>query len=247
MTLEQLPAQETLSTEIYAPVVHVAGDQKNLVVDVPYGSGTIVFLTDPYVVSNAGIGVVDNAQLALNLVVPREGTIAFDEYHQGYGSNNNRLLGYFAGTPMTAILLQAALLIMLIFYSQGRRFARPLPDKGPDRLSKLEYVTAMAELQRRSKAFDLAIENIYTDFRRRAARSLGLDNTTATRAELAERIAERTGRDSGEIDRLMYRCEDVIHGEPIRAGDAVKLASALREIEELLGLGRARQGGRAPR
>ena len=53
----------------------------------------------------------------------------------------------------------------------------------------------MAELQQRTQAYDLAIENIYSDFRRRVSSLVGLDNTTTTRHELARRIAERTGDD----------------------------------------------------
>jgi hypothetical protein len=45
------------------------------------------------------------------------------------------------------------------------RFARALPANEPNRLFKLEYVSAMAELQRRTKVYDLAIENIYNEFR----------------------------------------------------------------------------------
>jgi len=51
-----------------APVVHVVNKNKILLADFPYGSGQIVFLTDPYIVSNAGISLVDNAQLAINVV-----------------------------------------------------------------------------------------------------------------------------------------------------------------------------------
>ncbi|MGI8495891.1 MAG: DUF4350 domain-containing protein, partial [Pyrinomonadaceae bacterium] len=172
-----------LQTEsaFYAPVVHLASknkiagedESKNLLADFAYGAGQIVFLADPYIVSNAGISQVDNAQLAINIVSSRGGTIAFDEYHQGFGTNENRFLAYFAGTPIPAILAQIALLIAVILFTQSRRFARPLPAAEPNRLSKLEYVSAMAELQGRTKAYDLAIENIYTEFRRRAAKSFG--------------------------------------------------------------------------
>ncbi|MDQ3180706.1 MAG: hypothetical protein M3Q33_09320, partial [Acidobacteriota bacterium] len=80
------------------------------------------------------------------------------------------MLAYSAGTPFVAIFLQFAVLVGLVLFSNSRRFARPLPENEPNRLSKLEYVSAMAELQQRTRAFDLAIENIYTDFRRRTAR-----------------------------------------------------------------------------
>lgn len=221
-----------------APVVHFANGDKNLVVDVPFGSGTIVYLADPYIVSNGGINMVDNAQLGINLVTAGNGTIAFDEYHQGYGSNNNKFFQYFQGTPVIAIFLQFAVLIGLFFFSRSRRFARAVPEKEPDRLSKLEYVSAMAELQQRTKAFDLAIENIYTEFRRRAARSLGVDNMTTTRKEIARLIGERTATDPDEIEDVMFRCEEIIHGDAAGKQEVIELASRLRAIEEKLGMKR---------
>jgi len=223
-----------------APVVHLANDKKNLLVDFPFGAGKIVFLTDPYIVSNSGIGLVDNAQLAVNIIASSEGIIAFDEYHQGYGSNNNRLFAYFAGTPVFAIFLQLAILAGLIFYSQSRRFARPLPEDEPNRLSKLEYVAAMAELQQRTKAFDLAIENIYTDFRRRVSRLLGVDNYTIKHKELANMIAERAKLDRSETEDLMFKCEEIIYGEKTNKKEVLGITARLREIEGKLGLKRQR-------
>lgn len=234
----------TQTPALRAPFVHLAGGGKNLLVDVPFGSGRIVYLADPFVVSNAGINLVDNAQTAVNVVAARGGAIAFDEYHQGYGTNNNRFLQYFAGTPVVAIFLQIALVTALVFFSQSRRFARSLPDAEPNRLSKLEYVAAMAELQRRTKAFDLAIENIYTDFRRRAARLVGADVFTTPRAELARLIAERAELNELELAALMKKCEDVMHGEPTNKKEVLRLAARLREIEEKLGLKRTRETSR---
>lgn len=225
-----------------APVVHLTNDQKNLLVDVPYGSGKIVYLSDPYIVSNAGLRIVDNAQLSINLVSTGEGTVAFDEYHQGYGTNANRLFQYFEGTPVIAIFLQCALLLGVLFLSQSRRFSRPLPAKESDRLSRLEYVAAMAELQQRAHAYDLAIENIYSDFRRRVTRVLGLDNAIATRRDISLGVSERTGSDASFIDELMAKCEDVIYGESTNKAEAVELIARLRQIEDKLGIRRKPKG-----
>ena len=168
----------------------------------------------------------------------KDGIIAFDEYHQGYGVNDNRLFQYFAGTPVFPIIAQIVLLIGLIFFSQSRRFARPLPANEPDRLSKLEYVAAMAQLQQRTKGYDLAIENIYTDFRRRVSRLLGVDNQSTSRKDLAQLLSERINRDELEIYNLMRKCEDIMHGEPTNKKTVLNLTSDLREIEEILGLRR---------
>ncbi len=227
------------SPSLIAPTVHLASGDKNLVVDAPYGSGKIVYLSDPYLISNGGIGLVDNAQMAINMVAAGNGLVVFDEYHQGYGADNNRFLQFFAGTPVVAIFLQAAILLGFVFFSQSRRFARAVPEPEADRLSKLEYVAAMAELQQRTRAFDLAIENIYTDFRRRVTRLLGLDSLTAKSGEIATGIAGRTGLDRVLIEQTLFKCEEIIRGEPTNKREVVELAAALRELEPTLGIKRA--------
>ena len=222
-----------------APIVHFASGERNLLVEVPYGGGKIVYLTDPYMVSNGGINLVDNAQMARNMVAAGDGMIAFDEYHQGYGTDNNRFLQFFAGTPVVAIFIQLVVLVGFVFYSQSRRFARAVPEPEPDRLSKLEYVAAMAELQQRTRAFDLAIENIYIEFRRRVARLHGLDGMTATSRELAVAIAGRTGLDRAKTEETLFKCEEIIRGEPTNKREVVALTVALRDLEATLGIKRA--------
>lgn len=225
-----------------APVVHLSNDKKLLLADFPYGSGKIVFLTDPYIVSNAGIGLVDNAQISINIVSADGGIIAFDEYHQGYGSASNQLLAYFAGTPVVPIFLQMVALIGIIMFSQSRRFARPVPEAEPNRLSKLEYVSAMAELQQRIKGFDLAIENIYNDFRRRVSRLVGVDNFTATDAQIAQLISERLpSENAAEIENVMLKCKAIAQGEPTNKKEVLNLTKRLRELEEKLGLQRRKK------
>jgi hypothetical protein len=169
--------------------------------------------------------------------------VAFDEYHQGYGKDGNRLLQFFAGTPIVAIFAQGALLLGLVFFSQSRRFARPVPEPEADRLSKLEYVAAMAELQGRTKAYDLAIENIYTEFRRRVARNLGLDNYSVKSSEMAVLIAERGGLDGSVVNETLHQCEEIIRGEPTNKREVLRLTEELRTMEQKLGMtrtGRAR-------
>ena len=225
-----------------APVVHLSVDTRNILVDVPYGAGQIVFLSDPYIVANGGINLVDNAQLAINVIASREGIIAFDEYHQGYGSNNNRFLQFFAGTPVVPVFLQIALLVGLVFFSQSRRFARAVPEPEPNRLSKLEYVSAMAELQQRTKGYDLAIENIYTDFRRRVSRLVGVDALKTRRQDLALLIVERLpDENANELEELMQKCEDVMHGDKTNKKEVLRLTTRLRELEAKLGLQRRKK------
>ena len=222
-----------------SPATHIASGERNILVDAPYGAGRIVFLSDPFIVSNGGVALVDNARLGINIVATDGGTIAFDEYHQGFGADNNRFLQFFSGTPVVAIFLQAVLLVGFIFFSQSRRFARPVPEPEPDRLSKLEYVGAMAEMQQRTRAYDLAVENIYTDFRRRVTRLLGLDGLKARAGEIAKAIAERTGLDRDKTEETIFKCEEIIRGEPTNKKEVVELTGQLRELEAKLGIKRS--------
>ncbi len=230
-----IDAEEIDVENLAAPVAHVAADGRVLLAEVPFGSGRIVFLSDPYIIANRGISLVDNAQLALNLVSNSPGPIAFDEYHQGFGGDN-KFLEFFAGTPVIAIFLQCCLLAGFVFFSRSRRFARPTPAIEPDRLSKLEYVSAMAQLQQRTRSYDLAIENLYRDLRRRSARLLGVDNNTIGRRQFAEKIAEKAHSDPDRVEELMFYCDEVIYGEPTDKRRTLKATREIREIEKALGI-----------
>lgn len=224
-----------------APIVHIGNKEGALLVDYAYGGGRIVVLSDPYIVSNSGIKLNDNLQLAINTLASGGGLIAFDEYHQGRGISQNPWAGYFAGTPVLALGAQIGLLILLILWTNARRFGRPLPLPHTDRRSSLEFVASMAELQERSRAYDLAIENIYTRTRRVLARHAGIDYNSS-RAEIAHRIAERSNIDARQLETLMRQCEEAINGETINWRQSLDLVRRLREVEKNLGLGmRARE------
>jgi hypothetical protein len=90
-------------------------------------------------------------------------------------------------------------------------------------------------LQERSRAYDLAIENIYTRLRRVLARHAGV-GYNSSRSEIAQRIAERSTIDRNELETLMRQCEEAINGEPISSRQSVHLVRRLREIERDLGL-----------
>ncbi|HEX5886818.1 MAG TPA: DUF4350 domain-containing protein [Pyrinomonadaceae bacterium] len=230
-----LPQQEGEEWEPRAPIVHIADPSGALLVDYAYGFGRIVVLSDPYIVTNGGIRLNDNLQLAINTLARREGLIAFDEYHQGKGVTQNAFAQYFAGTPVLALAAQIALIVLLILWTNARRFGRPLPLPQVDRRSSLEFVASMAELQERSRAFDLAIENIYTRTRRVLARHAGV-NYNSSRSEIAARIAERSTIDRHKLETLMRQCEDAINGEPINWRQSIDLVRRLREVERDLGL-----------
>lgn len=228
-----------------APVENFTTERGALLVDYPHGHGRIVLLADPFIVANNGVSRADNLQLAINVVRGSGGLIAFDEFHQGHATTRNALIQYFEGTPILALCGQFALIGLAIVWSRGRRFARPLPLPHVDRRSSLEFVASMAELQQRARAHDLALENIYGRVRRVLVRHAGLSNSSP-RAEIAARVAARSGLNRQELETLMRNCEDIINGAPTNAKESLRLARRLRAIESQLGLGtRARDDRQA--
>ncbi|HEX8685628.1 MAG TPA: hypothetical protein VF654_03975, partial [Pyrinomonadaceae bacterium] len=222
-----------------APVVHLLDGREGpgaLLVDYGYGRGRVVVLSDPYVISNAGINRADNLFLAVGVVTGgRRARVAFDEVHHGYGETHNALFAYFRGTPVLWMFLQGALVALALVWTRGRRFARPLPAPRPDRRSKLEFVSSMAELQQRARAYDLAVENIYQRTRRALARYAGLP-ASAPAAQIAERVAARSGRDRAGLETLLRECEDAAAGAPLDARGALRLVRELRGLERDLRL-----------
>lgn len=229
------PPAVVMPTVYAAPVVHIADKHGALLVDYTYGFGKVIVLSDPYIVSNGGIKLNDNLQLAINAITGRDGVIAFDEYHQGRGVTGNAFAAYFAGTPVLALGAQIVLLALLMLWTNARRFGRPLPLAQVDRRSSLEFVASMAELQERSGAFDLAIENIYTRTRRVLARHAGL-NYNSSRSEIASRIADRSSIDKQKLETLMRQCEEAINSGSINARQSIDLVKRLRDVEKRLGL-----------
>lgn len=218
-----------------APVVHLTSSSSVVLLDYPHGRGRIVVLGDPFIVANGGIALKDNLQLAINLVSNSDGVIAFDEFHQGHGVARNAFASYFAGTPVLAICGQIVLLILLMVWTRGRRFARPLPLPVVDRRSSLEFVASLAELQQRAGAFDLAIENVYSRTRRVLARYAGVDYNSP-RSNIAQRVADRSRLNAHQLETLMRLSEEAINSGTISERQSIYLVKRLREVEASLGL-----------
>lgn len=218
------------------PTYHVGDSDSAVLADIAMGEGRIVLLADPFVVANNGISQSDNVALALNLAGGRPGVIAFDEYHHGYGSSKPEgVLSYFAGTPVPWMMWQGALIIALVIYTRGRRFARPLPLRRERRTTNLEFVSSMANITRLARASDVAMQNIYSEFRKRLCRYAAAPPATDD-AGLASAVARRSKLDAGELKGLLARCEEVARGETVSDAELFEIVRRVREVEASLGV-----------
>jgi hypothetical protein len=223
---------------LYAPVIHLGDKDGAALADFTYDKGRVIFLSDPFVVANNGIARGANLTLVMNILQSMGAPgrkIFFDEYHHGYHSQSNPLVNYFRGTSVPWLLLQGLLLGLLILYSYGRRFARPLPLPLVDRHSPLEFVDSMANLQQASEARELALENVYPRFKARLCRRLGL----SSRAQRDEIItgARRLRLPISEIElrQTLSDAELTLAGERIDDARLVALVSRMRRLLSQMG------------
>ena len=217
-----------------APVVHLGDKAGAVLADFDYGDGRVVFLSDPYIISNHGLARGANLQLALNLInaLGRDRKqIFFDEHHHGYRREENALVRYFRGTPFWWVMGQLLLLGLLLIYSFGKRFARPLPLPRVDRHSPLEFVSSMANLQQAAQARDLAIENIYPHFKARLCRRLGL-TAKATPQEIGNVLRQRTqfASRAAELEQTLSECEQVLAATKTDDRRLIELVTTMRRV-----------------
>jgi hypothetical protein len=130
---------------------------------------------------------------------------------------------------------QAALVGALAVYTLGRRFARPILLKHERRTTNLEFVSSLANITRLARASDLAMQNIYFEFRKRLARIAGLPPGVDS-PRLAASAARRANVEEREMRALMARCEAVANGKPVSEAELLKLVIRIREIEAALGI-----------
>lgn len=234
---ENAEQEEGTEPFLYAPVTHLGDKDGAVLADFQYKKGRIVFLSDPFVIANNGIARGGNLTLTLNLVraltANQNGPqrkLFFDEYHHGYRVQSNPLITYLRGTPAPLFLLQGLLLSLMLVYSFGKRFARPLPLPQVDRHSPLEFVGSMANLQQVAQARDLALENIYPRFKTLICRRLGLSSHARTEDIIASLRRQRLPISEIELRQALSDAEVTLAGEKIDDAQLVKLIAQMRRI-----------------
>lgn len=220
-------------TTLYAPVIHLGDKDGAALADFTHGEGRVIFLSDPFVVANNGIARGGNLTLALNILRSMgapERRILFDEFHHGYSDEGNPMANYFRGTPAPWLLLQGIGLSLLIIYTYGRRFARPLPLPHVDRHSPLEFVGSMANLQQAARARELALETIYPRFKANICRRLGLSSRASRDEIIASARRRRLPISEIELRQTLSDAEVTLAGESIDDARLLTLVSRMRRI-----------------
>ncbi len=234
--------------------VVLLADDKPGVVAVKRGAGRVILVASPAVIENKSLLESDNARflvqtVSAHLQPARKDGVLWDEYHQGY--QEERSFWNAIGQPGQFAILQLAVLLALICYTLGTRFGLPRPAPAQNRLSS-EYVSSLADLYRRAKASDAALEGVYLSFWRDLCRAVGVPLDSVA-SEVARRAAASLGSDfyganasekrakrEARITRLLQECETKIEAGAKKLPDSelLMLARAIEDMRKELELGR---------
>ncbi len=221
------------------PVVELYGDSVGLrIASRKMSAGKVVVLADSSFLSNGRISRQDNCILAANLLdyalSDTSGpSVAFDEYHQGFGYRQASLAMMaqmlFATSPGWAVLTLTAAGILYVFY-KGRRFGTRRALGRPRRRSKLEFIEGVAATYRTAGANRLTLSLIYRWFKGLAAKTVGLPESTSS-ADVAAGLARRNQKNIGRYQAVFSECERALTRSKIQQRELKTLLVQLNRME----------------
>ncbi len=173
----------------------------------PMGQGQVYLVRSSASMSNRTIGQADNLAFWQRVIDKHrgQGRVAFVEYYHGY--SDAEVASLWSRRDVKLATLQVGLLSLVYLLSAGARFGgrRQLRDRA--RRSSLEYAESMADLYLRAGAEAHVRSEALAQLSAEARDRLGLDEDAGPR-QLADRLAERTGRSHERILRLLSQPEN---------------------------------------
>lgn len=196
----------------YVPLLTNA--EQPLLVSFTAGDGRVLLSTSSYFFRNEAIMEADNAALALNIasLVEPNSTIWFDEWHHGIrrGDVDNTALSgpgewlRFTAAGQSLLYILAVVFIAIIL--SGWRFGRPVPlPRDLRRRAPLEYITAIANLNRRA-GHRYAVQQQYKQqLKRQLAQRYRLNPNLPDDEYVQQLAAYNPAVDKGQLSRLLQR------------------------------------------
>lgn len=208
-----IPLQARYGFEINEEVLPllIAPGGETLAVSIELIYGRVILLSTGYPLSNQGLKEEENARFVLNLISPvaRGSTVWFDEWHHDVRETDLPATGpgqWLRQTPAGQAVLMLLAVSFLAVVLRGQPFGRPVPlPKDLSRRRAMEYVTAIAHLNRRSNQRHAVLSHYHYRLKHGLGRRFRLDPDLPD-SEFAGRIGELIPDiDRDDLLRLLTR------------------------------------------
>jgi hypothetical protein len=197
------------------------GDARSAGIGFALGAGRVVVVSDPDLLRNDVIGrcawgadviaVRMLEWLRANGATPRA-TLAFDEYHQGYGPRSGSTSvtrRFLVGHPVGRTILQLGLAALVLLLAVGPRAIVPSARPRAERRDPLEQADALAHAYQQVRAIRTASQRLLRAVRARAEGAV---------------FARRAGGDDAFLESVTSR-------HPARAADVALVRRVIRHPE----------------
>lgn len=226
-----LQAHAHLESERDDFVTHLADEAGPIIISFEQGQGRVILSATPFPFSNAGLKEAGNPALVLNLVsaVAEPGLIWFDEWHHGLRSTSTEVTGpadWLRYTPSGRSFLYTAAIIFIAIALRGRHFGRPVPlPQDTSRRAPLEYIAAIANLNRRAKHRSAVLSQYHHWLKRGIGQRYRLNPTLPDDAYLAQLSRFNPRLDIEALRRLLVqlRRKQVSENELVRLAEEVAI------------------------
>ena len=206
----------------------------------PYGSGRIVVIADPDLLRNDvlrrcnwGVDVITVRMLEYlraGGAQPRT-TLAFDEYHQGYGSRSSAFTvvgSFLSDHPLGRAIVLAVVAALILLLAVSPRAIKPQHVERIERRDPLEQVDALAHAYEQVRATRTITARLVRGMRWRVERG-GSAARARTDDVFLDGIAERNPSLAADVELLREALR-----EPVLDRDLPEIGAALRRIEHTL-------------
>ena len=199
----QIKAQEKVSL----------GDRFGAVVwEKNYGQGKAIFSTTPYLAANAYQDEQSNFQYLSDLVSQKGHVLFVDEYIHGYKEPSVRkregegnLLSYFTKTAVFPAFLQLLLLLLVLIWSQNRRFGKAVALDTQVVDNSEAYIKALAGVLQKAKSSDFVVEMLGKAEQRQLQKALGLGQELLDHQTIVNAWIQQTGVPATELEEVLKR------------------------------------------
>lgn len=173
------------------------------------GKGQAIFATTPYLAANAYQDYNSNFKYLAQLV-SKHPQIFVDEYSHGYrdksiteNAGDRNWLEYLAKTPLSPLLLQAGVLLLVLIWAQNRRFGAPVSIETPVIDNNLAYIQALAGVLEKAESSEFILNIVGKEEQLQLQKALGLGKIPLEHQALVDNWVQQTKHSSTQLQQLL--------------------------------------------
>jgi uncharacterized protein YneF (UPF0154 family) len=224
--LSHLDLSSVFETQRDDQLILLAADGDPVLFTFRLGAGRVILASFIFPFTNAGLKEAGNPELVLNILswAGQSRSVWFDEWHHGQAQTLG-VVGpqdWLRFTSAGHAFLFVAVVVFLTFLLQGRGFGRPVPL--PHQLARrtpLEYITALANLNRRAGHRSQVLNQYHHMLKQHLARRYRLNPLLPDAQYVAQLTSYFPGLDTASLESLLKRLSQ----RAVSESELVKLAA----------------------